>query len=206
MNIKTLELGTYGANCYIVWANAATESLLIDPGDDAGLILKELEKLGLKLKYILLTHGHPDHCGALAELKSATGALFGIHPADVDLLNNRLIRMLLGMKPQNPPAPDLLLRDGDIVSAAGLELKVLATPGHSPGGICLLGEGILFTGDSLFNDSIGRTDLPGGDGSQLIRSIKEVVMSLPDGTIIYPGHGPASTIGAERRGNPFLQG
>jgi glyoxylase-like metal-dependent hydrolase (beta-lactamase superfamily II) len=102
--------------------------------------------------------------------------------------------------------PDLLLQDGDIVSAAGRELKVLATPGHSPGGICLLGEGILFTGDNLFNDSIGRTDLPGGNASLLMHSIKEVMMSLPDETIIYPGHGPASTIGAERRGNPFLQG
>jgi glyoxylase-like metal-dependent hydrolase (beta-lactamase superfamily II) len=204
MKIKTLALGAYGANCYILCAEGAREGLLIDPGDNAGVILRELEKLGIKLKYILLTHGHPDHCGALAELKAATGALFGIHPADMDLLNNRLIRMLLGMKTQNPPAPDLLLGDGDIVSTPGLELKVLATPGHSPGGISLLGEGVLFTGDSLFNQGIGRTDLPGGDSAELLRSINQVMMSLPDETIIYPGHGSASTIGAERRGNPFL--
>ena len=205
MNITTLELGAYGANCYIISGDDSNEGLLIDPGDDAGLILKELERLGLKLEYILLTHGHPDHCGALTELKEATGARFGIHPADVDMLNNRLIRMLLGMKAQKAPAPDLLLEDGNAVRIPGIELKVLATPGHTPGGICLLGDGCLFTGDSLFNESIGRTDLPGGNSGQLMRSILEVIMSLPDGTIIYPGHGPASTIGAERRGNPFLQ-
>lgn len=205
MQLQTLVLGAYGANCYIISADGARKGVLIDPGDDAGMILRELENLDLKLEYILLTHGHPDHCGALAEIKTATGARFGIHPADVDLLNNRLIRILLGMSRQNPPAPDLLLRDGDVICLPALELKVLATPGHSPGGISLLGEGFLFTGDSLFNGSIGRTDLPGGDGAGLMRSIKEVMMKLPDETIIYPGHGPASTIGAERRGNPFLQ-
>ena len=204
MIIETLAVGDYQSNCYIYASEASGKGIVIDPGAEAGAILERVKKLKLEIEHIVLTHGHPDHTGALKELKEATKSQVAMHPADVPTLKNKLLYSLLGFHPADV-APDRLLDDGEILGTGEMKLEVLHTPGHTLGGICLLGEGLLFTGDTLFQMSIGRTDLPGGNTHQLMQSIKEKLMALPDETIVYPGHGPATTIGAERRQNPFLE-
>ena len=206
MIVKKLEVGPFASNCYIVGSEANKEGVIIDPGADAEEILKNVKKLGLNTKLIVLTHGHIDHVGALKEVKDATGAEVAIHTDEAESLQERSLATLFGLSYPTPPPPDRLLKGGDSIDIGDLHLLVLHTPGHSPGGICLLGEGVVFSGDTLFNFGIGRYDLPGGSGSQLMNSIHTKLMILPDNTIVYPGHGPATTIGTERRGNPFLRG
>ena len=202
--IRKLEVGPFATNCYIVGSESNKEGMIIDPADEARLILSSVKKLGLDIKSIVLTHGHIDHIGALKEVKEATDAEVAIHGDDVNLLQDRWLGMLFGVSYPPPPSPDRLLKDGDSLDVGDLHFSVLHTPGHSPGGICLLGHGVVFSGDALFNYGIGRADLPGGNYNQLMDSIRTRLMVLPDDTIIYPGHGPDSTIGAERQGNPFL--
>jgi len=206
MILKKLVVGPFGSNCYIVGSESAKEGMIIDPGDEAGVILEEVKDLGLDIRSIVLTHGHIDHIGALKEVKEATGAEVAIHTDEAESLQEQPLSKILGLAYPNPPAPDRLLKDGDSIDIGDLHFSVLHTPGHTKGGICLLGEGTLFSGDTLFNFGIGRTDLPSGNLSQLMDSIYTRLMTLPDDTIVYPGHGPETTIGAERRGNPFLQG
>lgn len=206
MIIERFEPGAFGTNCYLVTDESTLEGVIIDPGEGAEQILKRVKELELSVKYILLTHGHPDHIGAVSEVKKATGAELAIHPDDAPYLRGRPGQG--GMFHQSadpPPEADRMLQDGDTISAGGLHLKIIHTPGHSPGGICLLTDNILFSGDTLFNGSIGRSDFPGGSGPQLLNSIHTRLMVLPDETIVYPGHGPETTIGAERQGNPFLR-
>jgi glyoxylase-like metal-dependent hydrolase (beta-lactamase superfamily II) len=206
--IETAAVGPFATNCYIVGSESNKEGLIIDPGDESKVILKMVGELGLDIKLVALTHGHIDHIGALRDIKAATGAEVAIHADDAKLLRGKgslIISMLVsGLSYPKPPPPDRLLKDGDSLELNGLHFRVLHTPGHTPGGICLLGEGVVFSGDTLFNFSIGRTDLPGGGYRQLIESINTKLMVLPDDTIVYPGHGRATTIGAERAGNPFL--
>jgi len=202
--IEKLEVGPFAANCYIVADAEAGQGVIIDPGDEADRILKRVEQLGIDIKYVLLTHGHIDHVGALGLVKDTTGAEVAIHADDLPVLKDRSLCAMLGIAWRPLPEIDRLLADGDTVTAGGLSFSVIHTPGHTPGGICLLGEGVLFTGDTLFNMSVGRSDFLGGSHQQLINSIRNKLMSLDDGIKVYPGHGPASTIGAERRGNPFL--
>jgi glyoxylase-like metal-dependent hydrolase (beta-lactamase superfamily II) len=202
--VRKLEVGPFASNCYIIGSEADREGMIIDPGDEAKLILSEVKDLGLDIKVIALTHGHIDHIGALKEVKEATGAQVAIHTDDVRTLKQKLLSIFLGIRHRSPPPPDWLLEDGDTISLGNLKFTVLHTPGHTPGGICLLGEGVLFSGDTLFNYGVGRADLPGGSYSQLIESIRNRLMVLPDEVAVYPGHGPETTIGAERRGNPFL--
>lgn len=206
MILKGLVVGPLATNCYIVGSEATGEGMIIDPGDEGEAILETVRQEKLDVKLIVLTHGHTDHIGALKEVKEATGAELALHADDMRILNARMSR-LLGSGPSDPvPQPDRFLKDGDYVEIGDLRFLVIHTPGHSPGGICLLGHGILFSGDTLFQYSIGRADFPGSSYAQLLNSIHTKLMVLPDEAIVLPGHGPDTTIGDERRRNPFLRG
>ncbi len=205
MILKNLVVGPFTSNCYIVGSESSKEGMIIDPGDEAEGILRNVKDLELDIKSIILTHGHIDHIGALKEVKEATGAEVAIHADDAQALQENSVSAMFGLSYPTPPPPNRLLQGEDSMDISGLHFLVLHTPGHSPGGICLLGEGIIFSGDTLFNYGIGRADLPGGSYSQLMNSIHTKLMILPDDTAVYPGHGPDTTIGAERSGNPFLQ-
>lgn len=210
MILKRLVVGPFAANCYIVGSELNKEGIIIDPGDEAREILKSVRDDQLDIKFIVLTHGHIDHVGAVKEVKEATGAEVCIHTDDAKSISGqegRLISMLVaGLSYPAPPSPGRLLKGGDSIDFGNLSFRVLHTPGHTLGGICLLGNGVLFTGDTLFNCGVGRTDLHGGSYSQLMNSLHAKLMVLPDNTIVYPGHGPETTIGAERQGNPYLRG
>lgn len=210
MIVDRVAVGPFASNCYIVSVESNKDGIIIDPGDEAKNILQKVNDLGLDIKLIVLTHGHIDHVGALKDIKEATGAEMAIHIDDAKSLSGwgGLLKSILvpGLSYPVPPSPDRLLEHGDSLDADDLHFEVLHTPGHTPGCICLLGEEVVFSGDTLFNYGIGRTDLPGGDYNQLIESIRTRLMVLPDDTIVYPGHGPETTIGAERSGNPFLSG
>ena len=210
MILRKLVVGPFAANCYIVGSELTKEGMIIDPGDEAGQILRSVKDGQLDIKFIVMTHGHIDHVGAVKEVKEATGAEVCVHTDDAKSISGqegRLISMLVsGLSYPAPSSPGRLLKGGDSIDLGDLHFGVLHTPGHSPGGICLLGNGVLFTGDTLFNCGVGRTDLPGGSYSQLMNSLHTRLMVLPDETIVYPGHGPETTIGAERSGNPYLHG
>lgn len=205
MIIEKLELGLFASNCYIVGAESSKEAMIIDPGAEANMILRRIKDWGLKAKLIVLTHAHIDHIGAVKEIKEATKAKFALHADEAEALQSRHPTMsAFHFSFQAPPPPDWLLKGDDTIDIGELHFLVLHTPGHSPGGICLLGEGVVFTGDTLFNEGIGRTDFPGGSYRQLLDSIHTKLIVLPDDTIVYPGHGPETTIGNERLQNPFL--
>ncbi len=202
MILKQLTVGRFASNCYIVGSESGKEGMIIDPGASTKQILSDVEELGLNIRLIVLTHGHMDHIGAVKGVKEATGAEVAIHADDVRFLRRLSLSTVYNLS--FPSSPDRLLGDGDSIDIGDLHFTVLHTPGHSPGGICLLGHGVLFSGDTLFNYGIGRTDFPGGSHNQLMNSISTRLMALPDDTVVYPGHGPDTTIGIERRGNPFL--
>ncbi|SHE57275.1 Glyoxylase, beta-lactamase superfamily II [Desulforamulus putei DSM 12395] len=205
MIIETLPVGNLEVNCYIIGCEETGQAAVVDPGDEAGRILDRLAKGGLKVAAVVLTHGHADHIGAVGELKKATGAPVMIHAQDGEMLTNpaRNLSAWLGEQLSFKPA-DRLLEDGDTIQVGTVTLEVIHTPGHTPGGICLRAGKDLFTGDTLFARSIGRSDFPGGSHTTLIKSIKSKLLALPEDTKIYPGHGPTSTIGEEKRHNPFL--
>ena len=203
MILETLALGDYQANCYIYASEITRKGFIIDPGDEADVILSRVKELGLSVVFIILTHGHPDHTGALKLVREAINSPIAMHGADAAMLKDKFLHSLLGFR-HSDVMPDRLLVDGETLKAGELGLKVIHTPGHTPGGICLLGNDLIFTGDTLFNMGIGRTDFPGGDMQVLTASIHDRLLSLPDETVVYPGHGPSSTIGDERRDNPFL--
>jgi glyoxylase-like metal-dependent hydrolase (beta-lactamase superfamily II) len=207
MILKTLVVGPFASNCYIVGSESSKQGIIIDPGAEAKLILRTVNDLGLTIHLILITHAHIDHIGALAPVKEGTGAKFAIHEAEAAAglgMFSRMLSSMSGGSFSQPPKPERLLKDGDNIDIDDLSFTVLHTPGHSPGGISLYGHGIIFSGDTLFNHGIGRTDFPGCSYEQIMDSIKSKLMTLPDETIVYPGHGPATTIGEEKRGNPFL--
>jgi glyoxylase-like metal-dependent hydrolase (beta-lactamase superfamily II) len=202
----TLPTGPLDVNCYIVGCEKTGKAAVIDPGGHADAIRERLKKHGLELAVVINTHGHFDHIGGNADLLADSGAELMIHPADRFLLDNVSDHArAFGLTAAPSPAPSRELNDGDVISVGELTLKVIHTPGHSPGGICLLVGDYLIVGDSVFAGSIGRTDLPGGNYDQLISSIKSRLLTLPDDTRIFPGHGPASTIGDEKLYNPYLQ-
>ena len=206
MIIKKLEVGPIMANCFVLGCESTKEAVVIDPGDDADRILMTLAKAELKVKYLINTHGHFDHVGANKKMKEATSASIAIHAGDEPMLTE-LSRSasMFGLSAENSPPADQLIEDGDEISFGEITLKVIHTPGHSPGGVCLHTPGHLFAGDTLFAGSIGRTDLPGGDYDTLIASIKNRLLELPEDTVVYTGHGPETSIGNEKRMNPFLR-
>ena len=208
MFVETLAVGPFAANCYIVGSTSTNGGMIIDPGADTHTIMRSVQQAGLSISIIVVTHAHMDHVAALREVQQETNARFAIHEAEKGFVFSAPMRMLtsLGVSPvKSPPRPDRLLKDGDLIDLGDLRFEVLYTPGHSSGGICLLGHGVVFSGDTLFRFGIGRTDFPGMSHERLINSISEKLMILPVETTVYPGHGPATTIGDERRGNPFLR-
>ena len=207
MILETLVVGALSTNCYLVGCQRTREAMVIDPGDEEERIATTLERLGLKACRIMLTHFHFDHILAAETLRAETGAPIAIHHEGAKYLLDppALFRMFASSIPENLAA-DEMLHDGDHLSLGDVEIEVLATPGHSPDGISLsvAEEGIVFCGDTLFREGIGRTDFPGSSHATLMRSIAQRLFTLPDETILYPGHGPQTTVGHERRHNPWV--
>jgi len=205
MIIETLIVGPLQVNCYIIMCQETHQAVVIDPGDEEKKIIDSLNRLGAELKYILLTHGHIDHISAVAGVQAALGGNIAIHEKDMFLVQSvELQAEMIGLHVPKKFNVDNFVRDGDVLKVGAFEVKVLETPGHSPGGVCYrIGENV-FVGDTLFQGSIGRTDLFSGSQDQLFHSIKTKLFSLPDDTKVYPGHGPPTTIGRERRYNPFV--
>lgn len=205
MIVKSLPTGPLEVNCYIAGCESTRQAVVFDPGGDAEKILALAASLNLKIVWIINTHGHFDHIGGNHQLVKETGAQLMIHAADVPLLERAAEHAAnFGLTTVASPQPDRKLEDGEILSLGELEFKVIHTPGHSPGGICLQCGDYLFVGDTLFSGSIGRTDLPGGNHQLLIQNIKQKLLVLPDATRVCPGHGPMTTIAQEKRYNPFL--
>ena len=199
--------GPLETNTYLVADRAAGEALVIDPGGDPAEILAFLANERLTCRLIVNTHGHFDHISGNRALKSATGASLLVHAEDLPLLTEAASHArFFMMRAENSPPADVLLADQDVVRVGSVELRVLHTPGHSPGGITLVAPGVAFCGDLVFYGSVGRTDLPGGSEKVLLDSIRRHIMTLPDDTVLYPGHGPDTTVGLEKRQNPFFRG
>ncbi len=204
MILKVVVVGPYQENTYIVGSDETHEAALIDAGAQWQSIMKAVEDAGLRVKMILTTHGHEDHVGAVADMVEATGAIFSIHEKDAYMLERNPDSTSVIPDFRSPPEPDQYLKEGDAIEIGDLSFQVIETHGHTPGGISFYGHGLVFTGDTLFRGSVGRTDFEGGDWEQLMDSIKTKLLTLPDDTVVLPGHGPQSTIGAERQWNPFV--
>ncbi|MDW7651740.1 MAG: MBL fold metallo-hydrolase [Bacillota bacterium] len=205
MLVKQIEVGSFAANCYLVACDETREGIIIDPGAQAKQILKMVEDANVTVKYIINTHGHVDHVGANEDVRSALGVPLLIHEADSEMCKKPHASLAAFVGKMKLAEPDRLLTGGDKLTVGTLTVEVIETPGHTLGGITLLVGGALFTGDTLFAGSIGRTDLPGGSFDVIIQSIKEKLLTFPDDTVVYPGHGPQSTIGEEKKYNPFLR-
>lgn len=207
MFLKKLVVGMLETNCYLIGCKSSKEAAVIDPGGEEGvdLILKLLQENNFDLKYIINTHGHIDHITGNKALKAKTKALLLIHKLDAHMLvdTNKNFSIFTGKEICSPPA-DRFLEEGDEIILGSLKLTVIHTPGHTTGGISIVLNNIVFTGDTLFAGGVGGTDLPGGSYKDLQKSIKEKLLKLSDDKVVYPGHGPSSTIGRERRTNPYI--
>ncbi len=210
MEMEQLRVGSMSVFCYLIWCSRTQKALVIDPAGDEEKIVEYIKKKGLDLKYIVNTHGHGDHTCGNAKVKDLTGAKIVMHKLDDELFNSskgQKMARAWGFTP-SPPA-DVHVKEGDEIVVSDVSLKVLHTPGHSPGGICLLNEGHVFTGDTLFVGSVGRTDLPGASLGEFMKAIKEKLLTLPQETVVWPGHDygnkPSSTIGTEMVTNPWLR-
>ncbi|HVN93688.1 MAG TPA: MBL fold metallo-hydrolase [Terracidiphilus sp.] len=208
MLLETFPVGPLACNCTILGDEETRQAIVIDPGDDVSRIHNRLTEQGLKLKQILVTHGHIDHVGGALRLKRLTGAPIYLNENDLPLVEMMDTQAAwVGVQPPETAPPDEGLKDGQVVGLAHYPAQVLHTPGHTQGSICLhfAPLNLLIAGDTLFAGSIGRTDLPGGNFDQIIASLRSRLLTLPDETHVVPGHGPATTIGDERTSNPFLQ-
>jgi hydroxyacylglutathione hydrolase len=200
-----LVVGTIQSNCYILGCERTRQAAVIDPGGDVDKILLALAKDKLICVYIINTHGHIDHCAENKRLKEVTQAQLVIHRADASMITHQSAgEAMWGMKVENSPPADRYVEEGDVITFGDISLNVFHTPGHTRGGISLATDRMIFVGDTLFAGSIGRTDFPGGDYAGLIRSIRGKILTLGDDVTIYPGHGPKTTVGRERRSNPFF--
>jgi len=204
MKIKKFEVGPLFVNCYIIYDERTKEAVVIDPGDEPDLILDFIKEENLNLKYILCTHGHFDHIGSVKELRDETGAKVVLHEKDIEIYRNspQIAMQFFGIEIEPQPEPDILIKNGEILNTGNIQLTVIHTPGHSPGSVCFYNDGYIFTGDTLFAGSVGRTDIIGGSMNELLNSLKKIA-SLPDETIVFPGHGPKTKIGIEKKTNPF---
>lgn len=207
MIFESLVVGPLGVNCFILGCETTREGIIVDAGDDAGSIIAAAEQLGLNITQVISTHGHFDHVGANRAVMEHFKAPLLIHEADVPMLGRAAdVARAYGLQGDNSPEPEQFLTDGMEIGFGSCRLTVLHTPGHTPGGCCLYlaDEKTVITGDTLFADSIGRTDLPGGSHQQLLESIRTKLFTLPDDVTAYPGHGPETTIGHEKRHNPYF--
>ena len=209
MFIKQMQVGNMAVFAYLIGDPVTGDALVIDPADCAEEIAAEAKKNNLHINYIVNTHGHVDHIGGNEDMKKLTGAKIIIHEADADMLTSTpaMILRMFGAK-KSPPA-DILVKDGDTVETGNISLTIIHTPGHSPGGMCLYTPGYVFTGDTLFVEGVGRTDLPGGSWQTMFKSIREKILTLPDDTKVMPGHNygsmPSSTVAHEKTHNPSLR-
>ncbi len=207
MKIVQIPNGQFVENCYLVTDEASRECVVIDPGEEAGLILRRITEAGVRTVAIWVTHAHLDHVMGVPRLRRETGAPIYLHPADRELYDHVIQQGLaFGIRVESLPPPDREFVPGETVRVGTVGFTVRHAPGHSPGSVCLVGDGVVFTGDVLFAGSIGRTDLPGADFDTLIRSIERELLVLPDSTMVYSGHGPETTVGRERGTNPFVAG
>jgi hydroxyacylglutathione hydrolase len=206
LEVETLVVGPFQQNCRIVKDRRSGQAVIVDPGDEAERILAAVRRLGARVSHVLATHAHLDHVGAVAPVKRALGVPFGLHRADLALLQALPAHgRMFGIHGLEVPAVEIDLAEVEEIPFGAGAIRVLPTPGHTPGGVTFLFGQHGFFGDSLFRMSVGRTDL-GGDAAVYARTLAETILGLPDETIVYAGHGPDTTIGVERRENPFLNG
>ncbi len=206
MFVRVLTVGPFQENCYLLGDAATRDAVLIDPGDEAERLIAALEQDAWTLRALWITHGHIDHVGGIAAIKRRWNVPVFLHPADRALYDHAAEQgRHYGLVIETPPAPDHDLAEGDVLTVGGLSFGVIHVPGHSPGHVAFVGDGVVFGGDCLFAGSIGRTDLPLSDPSALNRSLQRFA-ALPDETVVYSGHGPATSVQAEKRSNPFLTG
>lgn len=206
VRVSCAVVGPIETNCYILSCDETRKAVIVDPGGDPDVIEALVERSRLEPTEIVSTHGHSDHIAAAADLKARYGVPYALHGADLDIVRLSVKEApLWGLGRIKAPTVDRILAAGDVISVGNGRGTVLHTPGHTPGGISILFDGFVLVGDTLFNRSIGRTDLEGGDLDQLLEAIRTELFTLSDGTVVYCGHGPATTIGEEKRGNPFLR-
>ena len=205
--VRGVVVGLFRENCWIIGSRRTREAVVVDPGDEPEEILALARDMGVNITRIVCSHAHLDHLMAVGPVQAATNAPFLLHPRDLGIAAKvpESAARWLGRQVPAPPPPTALLADGDDIEVAGLQLRVLHTPGHTQGSVSLYVAGMLFSGDTLFRGSIGRTDLEGGNGPQLMNTIVDRLLQLPDETVVLPGHMAETTIGAERQANPFIR-
>lgn len=205
MIFEVYPAGVYQANCYIIGDETSKIGAVVDPGGDPEGILNECKRLQLNIKYIILTHGHLDHAAGVSDIKKSTNAKIYMNKKDEYLIKGKGAEITPILRNAKTFDVDVYISEGDLIAIGNLKAKVLETPGHSPGGISLLMDGIVLTGDALFKGSVGRCDFEFGSMEDLISAVKEKILILPDNTKVYPGHGPSTTVGAEKKFNPYLR-